>query len=108
MKNLTKENFWNQLQELHPKGMKVFCNWIDEYKAKNNWNDLFGNDQISQRKHHWADIKFHHIPLAFQIGIWIEFVCDRGGCYWEIEDMFSMDWEKEILSFIKMIDSEEN
>ena len=27
--NLTKENFWNELSQKYPKGMKVFCDWID-------------------------------------------------------------------------------
>lgn len=76
--NLTKENFWNEMQEKYPQSMAVFCVWIDEYKKENNWNDLFGNDQITQRKEYWADIKFHHLPIAMQYGIWQQFVEHNG------------------------------
>lgn len=41
MENLNKENFWDELYKKYPKGMKVFCDWIDEYKKQNNWDEFF-------------------------------------------------------------------
>ena len=62
MDNLTKENFWDDLMLKYPNAMKIFCAWVDEYKKKVNWNRL---------------IKFHHLPIAFQLGVFIEFTRER-------------------------------
>lgn len=70
---LTKENFWNELQEHYPLGMKVFCDWIDIYKKVINWDLLFNRANVQP-----FSIKFHHIPYAFQLGIWYEFLADMG------------------------------
>lgn len=102
MENLTKEIFWNDLQAKYPDGMKTFCNWIDEYKKKNDWDMLFRNWHRSELE----QIKFHHIPYAMQMGIWFEFVIDRGGCSFEVEDLFTFDLRKEITEYIKMLQSE--
>ena len=70
-KNLSKDNFWNELYEkCHGGPVQVFCEWIDEYKKKMDWNSLF---PITERKNHWMDIKFHHLPLAMQVGIIMQF-----------------------------------
>lgn len=60
--NLNKENFFDKLYEDYPNAMQEFCNWIDEYKKENNWIELFGEK-----------IKYHHLPIAMQIGIWCDF-----------------------------------
>lgn len=65
---LTKENFFNEMMDTFPHSMKVFCNWIDEYKKEIEWENLFMN---GIRK---VKTKFHHLPYAMQQGIWIEFV----------------------------------
>ena len=62
METLTKENFWNALQEKYPAGMKIFCDWIDGYKKNSSWYFLIGKD-----------VKYHHLPYAMQIGIWLQF-----------------------------------
>lgn len=66
MESLTKENFWNELERKFPAAMKVFGEWIDEYKRKNDWNN-----KLSHR------IKFHDLPLAMQMGIFSEFVFEK-------------------------------
>ncbi len=58
MQNLTKENFFNDLQVKYPHAMHYFQDWIDQYKKENNWQELFG----------W-DLKFHHLPFDMQRGI---------------------------------------
>ena len=108
LENLTKENFWNDLQAKYPKGMKVFCDWIDEYKKANDWNMLFNSDSEYQNaagKNAPAP-KYHDLPLSMQMGIWIEFVVDRGGCEFEIEDMFKFDLREEITEYIIMLEAE--
>lgn len=106
MKNLSKENFWNKLYKKYPDGVQVFCDWIDKYKSKNNWDKLFNAGLMVPIRGQSVSPKYHDLPLAMQIGIWIEFVCDRGGCQWEIEDLFAVDWREDITGYIKMLDAE--
>ena len=110
--SLTKENFFNELYEKYPKGLQVFCDWIDRYKAENNWNKLFNADEIGSDSPYFVigdeAPKFHDLPYAFQLGIWIEFVCERGGCDWEIEDMFTFNLRDDITAIIQIIDFDEN
>jgi hypothetical protein len=81
--NLNKENFWDELYAKYPEQVQHFCNWIDEYKRRNNWEVLFndkvwcadnqgeGAYQITQAP------KFHHLPIAMQMGIWMEYLEDQ-------------------------------
>jgi len=73
MKNLNKENFFNELTEKYPIAMKKFCDWIDEYKKSVNWNHLFGNDV----RHISLHVKFHDLPYDMQSGIIIRFACEH-------------------------------
>lgn len=58
MDNLGKENFWNEMREIYPYSVDVFCKWIDGYKEKVGWKMLFG-----------PDVKFHDLPYEMQMGI---------------------------------------
>ena len=82
--NFNKENFWNEMQQRYPLAMKEFCVWIDIYKEKNKWEDLF-NDSYSKTNYQYASNgevtsidfafpKFHDLPLAMQMGIWKHYV----------------------------------
>ena len=66
MDNLNKENFFDALQQKHPAGMAIFCNWIDGYKAGVNWHAIVKE---------W--VKFHDLPYPMQAGIMIEFFKQR-------------------------------
>lgn len=72
---LTKENFWNELMEHYPSEMDRFCKWIDEYKKRVEWEYLISSDPhipagpLNDRK----ALKYHQIPIAMQIGIFIQF-----------------------------------
>jgi hypothetical protein len=104
--NLNKENFWNELQIKYPDAMKIFCDWIDQYKNKVDWQKLFArrtfkiSEEETSAEYENRISKFHEIPLAMQIGIWIEYVVERGGCNWTIENMFEINWREEIANFI--------
>jgi hypothetical protein len=89
---LTKENFWNDIMKEFPEEMNNFCEWIDEYKAEVQWTNLFS-----------PGIKFHDIPYEMQQGIWLEYVCQQGGCQYEIEDFFEFDLRKEIRGYFNAI-----
>lgn len=71
MDTLTKDNFWNQMMDLYPGEMGVFCKWIDEYKERVDWLDLFSapNPKLS--------IKYHEIPVAMQFGIFMQFAVEK-------------------------------
>lgn len=73
MENLTKENFFNELMEKFPEAMAEFCAWIDQYKIDNDWETLF-NPQGTLRDD--QKTKFHHLPLAMQIGISVQYLAD--------------------------------
>lgn len=75
---LTKENFWNDLQEKYPEQMKLFCDWIDDYKKRVDWNTLFRQDVCSHCPDPPIGIpKFHEIPVAMQIGIYSQFLSEQ-------------------------------
>jgi len=77
METLTKENFWNEMEQKYPKAMKHFQNWIDGYKRANYWSNLF-NEGISW---HWNGVgeqiteapKYHELPIAMQFGIFAQY-----------------------------------
>ncbi len=44
--------------EKYPDVVTHFCEWIDKYKEKVGWGDLF-----------LPEVKFHHLPIEMQRGI---------------------------------------
>ncbi len=109
MENLTKENFFDELYERYPLGMKVFCDWVDEYKKRVDWDRVFngglttcvraydGNGYDPNGETHAP--KFHHLPLAIQIGIWIEFLTETHRLPYRI-DLVNTDWRANIKAWI--------
>lgn len=73
--NLTKENFWNELYVKYPDKVQEFCDWIDEYKKRVHWDMLFFNNRKAspQSKCRSNPVKYHDLPLAMQLGIFIQF-----------------------------------
>lgn len=89
------------MMELYPNATKKFCDWIDEYKKEVNWNILFNDGYMKclEKPIRWIDSsapKFHDLPHAMQQGIWLEYLCQRGGCTMEIEDFFNWDLKTDI------------
>lgn len=87
--------FWYALSTQHPLQMHDFRNWIDEYKRRVHWPQLFNTgdmmnygrmvgDNISQH-----NPKFHDLPQAMQIGIFIQYTVENGGAVF-FTDMDSM------------------
>ena len=66
MEILTKANFWDGIEKKYPSEFIQFAEWIDKYKAENHWKDLFP-----------SDIKFHQLPGAMQLGIFIQYTIDE-------------------------------
>ncbi len=77
MEQLNK-NFWDKCMKLYPNSMQIFTAWIDNYKAKNNWNKLFNIGKPNYEERGWMhDPKYHDLPPAMQAGIWIEFAKEK-------------------------------
>ena len=107
METLTKENFWNDLQEKYPAGMKIFCEWIDKYKGKYGWNNLFGEHKTFYQGNlvciGFAP-KFHQLPYAMQIGIWLEFESEMS--VRATKPFYYNHARKQIIAFIKDLHEE--
>jgi len=65
MESLTKENFWNDMDEKYPEAMKVFKRWLEEYKLNMQWAATGDS------------IKYHDLPIEMQIGIWLGFAREK-------------------------------
>ena len=39
---LTKEGFWDSMEQKYPQAAKEFYKWLDEYKKEVGWAGLFG------------------------------------------------------------------
>ncbi len=80
---LTKENFWNELTDAFPEPVKEFGAWIDGYKKRVKWNALFCDCSNYHPKSGNSDrntpsIKYHDLPIAFQFGIFLQYVFEKG------------------------------
>jgi hypothetical protein len=70
--SLSKENFWNALKVACPNIMDVFGKWIDSYKSKVAWDQIFHTEDCKCNGY----TKYHDIPIEMQIGIFIKFTRD--------------------------------
>lgn len=83
MENLDKEMFWTPLMKECPKVVDNFCNWIDEYKKRVKWDELFHNyspahvegSDASEGDEEMHMVKFHDIPYEMQHGIFNAILC---------------------------------
>jgi hypothetical protein len=79
---LTKENFFNAMMEKYPSSMKVFCEWIDQFK-ESDYIVFHSCNHDGQP----MDFKFHDLPFEYQIGIVQKFAAEtmmgEGG--WEAQ-----------------------
>lgn len=65
------ENFWNELYQKYPSAIAHFSEWVDDYKIQHNWSDLF---PPIIRKHYPIHVKFHDLPVGFQLGVIIQYM----------------------------------
>lgn len=83
-KSLTKENFWDEMMEKYPVAMKRFCDWIDEYKKRVHWEELFPFSKV--RSGQPVRTKYHDLPVAMQIGIFMQFAYEQHRVFKIIND----------------------
>lgn len=80
MDKLTKENFFNEMQQKFPKAMESFCRWIDNYKFATNWTKLFNAGYSDRKSGSTQAPKYHDLPIAMQLGIFSQWVHYYGIC----------------------------
>lgn len=86
IRSLTKENFWNELSDKCPGEMKRFKEWIDEYKKQVVWEYVFCNGFVCIQYEtpegrgmihtSMRDLKYHDLPIAMQVGIFIQYTLE--------------------------------
>lgn len=91
METLTKENFWNDLKEKYPEEMKRFCEWIDEYKKRVDWERLFASTINAQAP------KYHDLPIAMQFGIFLQFAKESWN---QVEGPLATEFREQTTTFI--------
>jgi len=70
----------------YPEQMKVFCAWVDEYKARNEWGSIFKNGEDKFVRDTGKPLKYHELPIAMQFGIFYQFTVES-----EEYDLFYQD-----------------
>lgn len=82
---MNKDNFWTPLYESTGGGLQAFCDWIDIYKTKIGWNNLFRDN-----------VKFHDLPEVMQTAVVNLFLSERGYVFDE-----KWDSEKELSNSVR-------
>jgi hypothetical protein len=102
-------DYFRVLKDKYPLGMQVFLDWIDEYKKAINWKSLFNAGHSTQpglsNSKQTVAPKYHELPGAMQVGIFIEFMKQRGGCEYEV-DLFVYSLREEFENMAKMLQLE--
>jgi hypothetical protein len=96
METLTKENFWNEMEQKYPKAMAHFKLWSREYKRLNDWDELFNDFPAGTSTDCDIEFKapsFFEVPIAMQFGIYLEYTVycttDRLAFHFEINTGYS-------------------
>lgn len=100
--SFTKQNFFDEMMAKYPAGVKVFRDWLTEYKTRPDSYQVFHPCCST----HPDNPDFHDLPGAMQVGIWIQFIMERGACSWEIEDLLDYDWKEDMAATFRMIEEE--
>ena len=86
---MTKENFWNELSANYPNKMAHFLAWVDQFKRRVDWNNLFNSNseyQDANGKNAPAP-KVHELPDGMQIGIYMLYCLENPHRYELFEGM---------------------
>ncbi len=119
-KKLTYHEFWEPLENAYPEACKVLYEWLENYREQVNWKKMFSvtmwsikhnramgaEDYETHNRHEIAThlYDFHDLPIAMQIGIFIEFVDNTTGGTWNFSGQFIVDWAVEIKNYISKLE----
>lgn len=96
---LTNENFWNRMEQKFPKAVEKFDSWSREYKKAVDWDTLFNECYIAVNGENLVKKpapKFHELPLAMQMGIWLEYLLQQEDCKNLVANFYPHDFRKSI------------
>jgi hypothetical protein len=101
MEKMTKANFWDGLKTEYPDQTTDFLMWLDEWKRRERWNELFGEGHLYAKgvgeQLIVRNVKFHDLPNAMQIGIFIQYTVETGAHPFHCQDELIMDaWQMAI------------
>ncbi len=107
--SLTKENFFDEMNNKYPFGLAQFLKWLDKYKKEIGWENVFNgiktmNQGVGFEK---ESCKFHELPIAMQMGIYFQFMRERGGCSMEL-DIFDYDFRRDFECMLSMLEGEKS
>jgi len=87
---MTKDDFWNPIESRSPKQFEKFKNWVDEYKKRVDWSELWQEGEYIPCIEIKAP-KVHELPDALQTGIFIQFITEIEPSYTLSLDFTNMD-----------------
>ncbi len=95
-------DFFENLLKQYPFAHKAFFMWFAKFKERPECVAFFHPISVHPGNHpSWAEM-----PGPLQIGIWMEFIMERGGCQWKVDDLFSFDWKQDITEMFQLIHEE--
>lgn len=77
--SMLKDSFWAEIKERWPGEFQLFSAWVDKYKSGQNWLLLFNSNSEYQNAMGQNAIapKFHDLPPAMQIGIFLQYCIEQ-------------------------------
>lgn len=77
--NSLNKPFWDDLEVTAPKAVRLFKDWIDEYKKEVGWNLLFNDGIIKTGSsfEYTKAPKFHDLPIEMQEGVIKKFLREK-------------------------------
>ena len=105
MERMNKANFWDKLETEYPEQMGDFKKYIDEYKRREDWANLFpgriiyGDDDVMGKYRQVIPVKFHDLPNAMQIGIFIQYTIENGDAAFMENPSNMQDYQNGILKW---------
>jgi len=79
--SMLKDSFWAEIEARWPGEFKRFTAWVDEYKNKTGWEDLFAGKVDRPEFVGFTGAKYHDLPAAMQIGIFLQYCIEENHRY---------------------------
>lgn len=82
--SMLKDSFWAEIKERWPGEFERFTAWVDDYKRKEDWDQMFPPTIIVGGKNGPLEsqtIKFYRLPSAMQIGIFMQYCIEENHRY---------------------------
>ena len=76
MRKMSKGEFWDAISDKYPEEFADFAEYVDEYKRREGWSKLF-DERIVMGMGRMIT-KYHDLPNAMQLGIFIQYTVESG------------------------------